>query len=122
MKTYDMTVVVIDDDESTVILLEKVLSRIFSRVHAFGCPEMALEFITTNNQAIDLVVTDLNMPYIDGFEIIEHIRNNLNSMLPVLLLTATDLDDLSYENISSTSKPITIATLCSKIEELLGSK
>lgn len=42
-----------------------------------------------SGQEIDLVVTDLNMPNIDGFTLIRTIRENpKNSDLPILILTS----------------------------------
>ena len=45
----------------------------------------ALEFL--QQEAVDLVVLDVNLPRLDGFTILKTLRNSAN-LVPVLLLTA----------------------------------
>jgi two-component system chemotaxis sensor kinase CheA len=53
----------------------------------------ALEALGTDNQ-IELVVTDLDMPGLDGLELTRAIRADVNrSSLPVVMVTARDSDE-----------------------------
>jgi len=56
----------------------------------------ALEILP--NEKIDLVITDLNMPNVDGFELIKTIRENtLYTNLPVIILSSlTDADNIQH--------------------------
>jgi two-component system chemotaxis response regulator CheY len=46
------------------------------------------------NQQVDLVITDLNMPNMDGFELIKALRENpAYKDLPVIILTSLTDDD-----------------------------
>jgi DNA-binding response OmpR family regulator len=47
-----------------------------------------------NDVQIDLLVTDLHMPNIDGLELIQHIRNDLRRTFPIIMLTRVGSDDI----------------------------
>ena len=82
-------ILVIDDEQANVRLLEKLLTGGgFTEVR---CTTDAREALTiAESFAPDLVMLDLNMPYVSGFEILAHIRSKSVSSeyLPVLVLTA----------------------------------
>lgn len=40
-----------------------------------------------NEQKIDLVITDINMPYTKGLELIRHINTQLETRIPVIVVT-----------------------------------
>jgi DNA-binding response OmpR family regulator len=77
-------ILVIDDDEKLNSLLKEYLSKfgfeVFSAIH----PKEGLKLIEKNNP--DLVVLDVMMPDMDGFEVCREIRKNNN--LPIIMLTA----------------------------------
>ncbi len=51
----------------------------------------AIEIFSAEEDAFDLIVTDYNMPEMDGQELIEHIRKNLkNAFIPILMVTSED--------------------------------
>lgn len=50
------------------------------------------------DKKFDLILMDLQMPMLDGFETIEHIRRNLNypvNTIPVIAMTGMDYSELS---------------------------
>lgn len=79
-----ITVLVVEDDENTRLLTEAHLKKKYNVV---GCEngEEALDIIYSQN--IDIIVADLMMPKMDGYELIKELRSNKNN-IPVLLLTA----------------------------------
>jgi signal transduction histidine kinase len=84
-------ILILDDDVATLCLLKSVLQRFgFTNVRAIDHPEkFAASFDTFQP---DVVVTDLIMPQMDGFAVIEFIRGILppGAWLPVLVCTAND--------------------------------
>ncbi len=42
---------------------------------------------------VDLLVTDLHMPNVDGLELIQHIRKDLKRTFPIIMLTRVGSDD-----------------------------
>ncbi len=78
---------------------------------------------TIGRRGVDLVVTDLNMPHMDGAELIRHLRNSDDTAdLPILMLT-TEGDDESRElGVSAganeyLTKPIARDALAAKVRE-----
>jgi two-component system chemotaxis response regulator CheY len=80
------TILIADDSESIRELVEMTLRQAGYDVIKTVDGEHALQ--SMNGQAIHLVITDLNMPKVDGIQLIREIRKNEQyTALPVLLLT-----------------------------------
>ena len=81
-------ILIVDDEPANVLLLEKLLaSEGYSRVRATTDPRRALEIYREEPQ--DLVLLDLRMPYLDGFEVMRAINEiERDSYPPILVLTA----------------------------------
>ena len=77
---------VVDDDHKLVPLLERGL-----RYEGFGvaCAYSGTEALSTaRSSAPDLVLLDVGMPNLDGFEVLRELRRH--SDVPVVMLTAKD--------------------------------
>jgi two-component system nitrogen regulation response regulator GlnG len=88
------TIWIIDDDQSMRWVLEKTLSNNGYQVTAFGSGSVALaNFKRTLPQARpDLIITDVRMPGINGFELLKQVKN-ISPQTPIIVMTAyTDLD------------------------------
>jgi len=82
-------ILVIDDEEANVLLLTTLLEREGYRdVHSTTNPNLALE--TFVGLQPDLVLLDLMMPGVDGFQLLEAFtrHDRPDSFRPVLVLTA----------------------------------
>ena len=82
-------ILAIDDEETNVLLLANVLDREGYRdVHCLMNPEQALE--TYIKLSPDLVLLDLMMPKVDGFQLLEAFsrHDQPDEFRPVLVLTA----------------------------------
>jgi len=85
----DFTVVVVDDQITNVEFMEALLERNgFQHVVGVTDPRRALEGIVAHDA--DLVVLDLLMPHVDGYEVLQGLRDALpaDRFLPVLVMTA----------------------------------
>ena len=85
---------IIDDDQSMRWVLEKTLSNNGYRVTAFESASVALaNFKRTPVEARPrLIITDVRMPGINGFELLRQIKN-ISPQTPIIVMTAyTDLD------------------------------
>ena len=81
-------ILLVDDDVSCLCLLESVLNRLcFKDTRQLTDPTRILaEF---DDYAPDLVITDLEMPALDGIQLIERLRAHVprDTCLPILVLT-----------------------------------
>jgi twitching motility two-component system response regulator PilG len=120
------TVLMVDDERSFLMSAKEGIefySNQFNVLTAFNGNE-ALEVLDTGD--VDLVVTDLKMPVMDGFELIAHISQK-HKQIPVLVMTAfgtpeihnkvKDLGAMHYME-----KPIGINDLLEKIVDTLSEK
>lgn len=83
-------ILMVDDDVSCLCLLESVLNRLrFKQTRQLTEPTQILEAFDA--YAPDLVITDVGMPELDGFQLVEQLRNYLprDSGLPILVLTGS---------------------------------
>ena len=85
---------VIDDDQSMRWVLEKTLSSSGYDVSTFETGSMALANFkrTAPELRPRLIITDVRMPGINGFELLKQIKN-ISPQMPIIVMTAyTDLD------------------------------
>ena len=79
-------ILVVDDDEGLQEYIQRELSASYKVVTANNGNE-ALQILL--QERIDLVISDVAMPEMDGFTLLKKIRNNENiSHIPVILLTS----------------------------------
>jgi DNA-binding NtrC family response regulator len=78
-------VAVLDDEQRMVDVLAMVLAREGYEVRPFTGPHELLD--TLEEGALDLLISDLRMPGIDGLEVLRAVRK-VDPELPVILLTA----------------------------------
>lgn len=87
-------VLTVDDSASMRALLRAALS---SRGYAVSQAEdgvAALEWLSTNGGEIDVIVTDINMPRMDGFGLIETLRGQTRFRdCPILVLSTESSDE-----------------------------
>ena len=86
-------ILVVDDDKNTRLLLKAVLEAENYTVVTATDGEDALNKMDTNH--IDLVVLDIMMPNMDGYEFTKLLREN-NKNLPILLASAKQLPEDKY--------------------------
>lgn len=94
-----INVLVMDDDDTQLTLITEVLSHANINVFPQKDPTEALK--TMENEDIDLVLTDIQMPSINGFEFVKLIRQSPHisnsGTLPIIALSARA--DISEENV-----------------------
>ncbi|RDV80728.1 response regulator transcription factor [Ammonifex thiophilus] len=78
------TVLVVEDDRNIAELVSLYLEKYGFRVLTTASGAEALEIL--KDEAVDLVILDLMLPGIDGWEVCRQIRSS--SQLPVIMLTA----------------------------------
>jgi len=77
-------VLIIDDDEKLNLLLTDYLGEMGFQVLSAVLPEEGVQLLEQENP--DLVILDVMLPEMDGFEVCRTIRQS--STVPVIMLTA----------------------------------
>ena len=94
LKDPPIEIWIIDDDQSMRWVLEKTLSNNGYQVTAFESGSVALSSFkrTESGARPQLIITDVRMPGINGFELLKQIKN-ISPQTPIIVMTAyTDLD------------------------------
>lgn len=79
-------ILIVDDNEDILEFLSDVLEDSY-KVYSANNAEIAKEILST--EIIDLIISDIMMPGIDGFEFCSHVKSSVEHChIPVVLLTA----------------------------------
>ncbi len=86
---------VIEDSEITLFKLKAILVHLGYTVTTHTSPLKALEWLDKNSISIDLIMSDVKMPEMNGYEFIRKLKANpATAQIPILLLTAaTEVSD-----------------------------
>jgi PAS domain S-box-containing protein len=112
-------VLLADDNADMRDYLRRVLAERFE-VHAVADGVEALEF--ARREPVDLVLTDVMMPRMDGFELLRELRGNVRtSAIPVILLSARAGEKSRVEGLEAGAddylvKPFTVRELLARID------
>lgn len=123
----DKVVLIVDDDDRNIFALSCYLEGLGITVHTAGSGIEALDLLQENHQ-IELVLMDMMMPEMDGFEAIRRIRaSEASSGLPVISVTASamlgDREKCLAAGASEyVSKPVNLRELMDKMVLLLAGK
>ncbi len=114
-------VLVIDDDPTITGVLKRGLAYEGYRVDTAGTGPQGLT--VARDHTPDLVILDLMLPGLDGFEVLTRLRN-ADESLPVIMLTARDAPADQVKGLESGAddyvvKPFTFAVLAARVKALL---
>ncbi len=112
-------ILVIDDSIINIKLIEKYLSN--SYIQIIGCFESTKAIDTIRREIPDLILLDIHMPELNGFDILKKLRLDPElSLIPVIIITASNEKNhiqQAYQNgiIDYVHKPIFKEELISKV-------
>ena len=86
-KLKTIKVLYVEDDEAIMKTFSKILSKVFNSVITAVNGEEGLEKFQQNQENIDLVITDIKMPKLDGIDMAGEIRK-IDPDMPCILTTA----------------------------------
>lgn len=87
-----MRVLVLDDNVTNLEILEQQLASWHCRVAAFHRPREALDWLTAGNE-VDLIISDMMMPEMDGLMFLGEARERLGEAAPPAIILSSAADD-----------------------------
>lgn len=119
------TLLLVEDNEDLLGLMVKLLGTDY-KIHTATNGKEALEIVESED--IDLIVSDVMMPVMDGIEFCRSIKGNFDtSHIPLILLTAKKQEEDRVEAYESgadafITKPFNLSVLHARIGNLLKSR
>ncbi len=92
------TIMIVDDSGIERRILKNILNKNYKIIEA-GNGYAALDNILEKRMLIDLILLDISMPVLKGFDVIDILEKN-NVTIPVILITA----EATFENVVNAKK------------------
>jgi DNA-binding response OmpR family regulator len=93
-----MKILICEDDYMTLKAVEHHLKRNGFDTEIAQNGREAVEKLEV--ESFNIVLVDIHMPYMNGLELINHIRNTMKSRVPIVVLTRIGLEDTAHEAFS----------------------
>ncbi len=118
------TILLVEDEEAVRAFAARALRMRGYNVLEAGGGEEALEIVKSADNKIDLIITDVVMPNMDGPTMVRHVKA-LNPELPVIFMSgyaeeAFRRNDQNSEDIHFLPKPFGLKQLAAKVKEVLA--
>jgi DNA-binding response OmpR family regulator len=124
-KQVKTQILVVEDNLELLNFISKELGKEF-KVFKSTNGEEALKVI--HNESINIVISDITMPIMDGIELCDRIKSNIESShIPVILLTALNAVQSRIQGLESgadayISKPFSMDFILAQIDNLLANR
>ena len=118
-----MNILLVEDDEMLRKSLVFYLQSNSFKVEAFENGSDAIDLINTSGSSIDLVITDLNLPFAGGRQVLQAVKA-IPGEIPVIVLTssgveATELEIFDLGADEFVTKPFSPPVLLKRINKLI---
>ena len=116
-----VSVLIVEDDPAVRKATAKMLERLGHTITSCGSPEEAIALFSQAGTEIDLVLTDVLMPNMNGVEMIDRIRK-FNQNVQVLFMSGYTPEYIRQRGIpaemnSLLRKPLSLTELSRRIQE-----
>ena len=120
----DIHLLMVEDDMFNRLLLVSLLSK-YSNVTVIEAKNGIEALDKLNEHKIDIILLDIHMPEMDGFETLHHIHNNKEiAHIPVMILSSDEVEEKKSLELGATAfipKPFDLKALEQQIYEVLVS-
>lgn len=116
-------ILIVEDEAHIVRVMSMWLERHGHEILQAGNGLMALEVLEREN--VDLMISDMNMPLLDGLGLVKTVRDERGLEMPILLVSARCdqvklAEQLSPYHVRLYPKPFVPSRLVGDIERMLG--
>jgi CheY-like chemotaxis protein len=116
-------ILVVEDNSINQMLVRYTLSKSGAQIDIANNGSHALTFIESNNY--DIILMDIHMPELDGYQTTQIIRNELHMNIPIVAMTALAIKGEEEKCLAMgmngyVSKPFTTESLCGELIKVLS--
>lgn len=109
-----VSILVVEDDPIIRFTLSKTLMKHFDHIDTAENGSIGLHKIHENKY--DMIISDLSMPVMDGYQMIKEIRESGNQT-PIIICSAYEFDDQDKYNCTLLTKPVVMKQLIDLISQ-----
>jgi CheY-like chemotaxis protein len=102
-KPSSSSVLLIDDDNDVLTTLKLSLEIKGVSTHGFTDPVLAVEHFRNNASDYDIVVTDIRMPQMNGFEVARAVKE-IRQDIKIAFITAFEINKSEFEKVLPSTK------------------
>jgi DNA-binding response OmpR family regulator len=120
----DKYILAVDDDPDIATLTEKALSKHGFKVSSFTDALMALDYFKTNHKNCSLVLSDIRMPGINGYELVKKAKE-IDKHVKTILMSSFEIQEKEFHNLlpdikvdAFLQKPFSIQQLNNVVEKI----
>ncbi len=119
----NLTALYVEDEEQLRDVVYSLISTLFEKCYLASDGEEGLNIFTKNQDSIDIVITDISMPKMNGLDMCREIRK-VNNNIPIIITTAHNDKDFLHKAIDVgiskfVTKPIDMHQLIDNIKKSL---
>ena len=114
------TILIVDDQQQVLRMVEVMLQAAGYEVYAASNATDALAVARQVGCGLNLLLTDMMMPGIDGHDLILAIRRLCPNVDTIVMSGALSADDVRIKNYKIIWKPFTMDQLVEVVKEVLG--
>jgi response regulator RpfG family c-di-GMP phosphodiesterase len=94
MKLNQLCIMAVDDEEAITYHLQRNLQRHCKEFISFNDPQKAYEYLCINFEKIDILISDIRMPYLNGIELCKSAKLLKKNLITILLSASNDINYL----------------------------
>jgi DNA-binding NtrC family response regulator len=127
-QSFQNSILVVDDEFDIVTLIRRSLQNHGFNTLGFTDPLIALEQFQNNSKSFAMVISDIRMPSMNGYELIRKIKA-IHPTIKTILISAFEINTNEFSKVMPSvkidgfiSKPISLKELVSIVEKILKKK
>mgnify|MGYP003296143898 CR=1 FL=1 len=127
-QSFQNSILVVDDEFDIVTLIRRSLQNHGFNTLGFTDPLIALEQFQNNSKSFAMVISDIRMPSMNGYEFIRKIKA-IHPTIKTILISAFEINTNEFSKVMPSvkidgfiSKPISLKELVSIVEKILKKK
>ena len=117
------SILAIDDEYDIVNIIKLFLQNHGFKVSIFTDPYTALEHFVSNSQDYHIVISDIRMPSMNGYEFVKQVKG-IKPQVKIILMTSFEIKDKEFSNVlpyvkidAFIHKPFSLKTLRNIVQE-----
>ncbi len=126
MPSDSRSILVVDDEFGIVETITIWLQKRGLEVQGFTDPLLALEYFKNHSSSIDIVLSDIRMPKMNGYQLVKSV-SKLRNGVKIILMSAFEINHLEMAKVlpdikidGLISKPISLKNLSNIIDKNLN--